>query len=120
MDRRNYSERDYRFQRIDRYASIWRTLLDALGYDPEIARTTRRKKLVIASVILLLTSMTLGLGYYAIFKGSKVCTGADKKVAGIWNEERKEKIKQAFAKTELSYANDSFVRVEKRLGDYLN
>ena len=63
--------------------------------------------------------MTLGLGYYAFFKGSKVCTGAEIKAAGVWNEEKKTKIKQAFAKTELSYANDSFVRVEKRFGDYL-
>ena len=64
--------------------------------------------------------MTLGLGYYAIFKGSEVCTGADRKVAGIWNVQRKVNVRQAFANTSLSYANDTFVRVERRFGEYLH
>ena len=102
-----------RYQTID-------SLLDDLDKDPEIARAKRRKKLQSAILILLLVAITLGFGYYALFKGSKVCTGAERKVAGVWSDERKEKISQAFAKTGLSYANDSFVRVERRLGEYLH
>ena len=67
-------------------------LLEALTDDPEIVRAKRRKKLLIVSVILFLASMTIGLGYYALFRGEKVCTGAGKKVALVWNKKKKEKI----------------------------
>ena len=69
----------------DRYVSLLE-LLDDLGNDPEVAREMRRKKRRTSLAIILLTFMTLGLGYFAVSNRTEICTGAKKKAADIWNE----------------------------------
>ena len=100
----------------ERYPSMLE-LIGALANDPEIAKAKRHKRLFIGSLILLLAAMTIAFGYHAFFKSSKRCAGADGRIAEIWNDTKKEKVRQSFAKTGLAYADDTFVRVEKQIGD---
>ena len=101
----------------DRYHSI-AELLDDLGHDPVLAKSQRRKKQILVLVMVVAAVFIWGLAYL-FFDRSEVCTGAVSKVASIWDSEKKETIRQAFAKTGLSYSGDSFMRVHKRLEAYL-
>ena len=102
----------------DRFQSMME-LLEALENDPEIAKTLRRRKQLLVLAFVLGAALFMGIGYVFFSRSGELCTGADKKISSIWNEEQKAMIGQAFAKTGLSYANDTFVRVAKRFGDYL-
>ena len=102
----------------DRYDSMAQ-LLNILEDDPEIAKTLRRKKQILVLAFILGAALSLGVGYVLFSRTSELCTGANRKLADVWNERQKLKLRQVFVKTGLSYADDSVVRVTKRLDDYL-
>ena len=101
----------------DRFKSMME-LLDALENDPEIANKLRRRKQLLVLTFVLGAALFLGIGYVLFGRPSEMCTGADRKIAIIWNKEQKDEIGRTFNKTGLSYANDSFFRVMKRFDDY--
>ena len=104
-------------EKQDRYPSMIQ-LLEALESDPEAAKAARRKKQLWLVLILILAILPFGF-WYLFFHAGALCTGAQMKLAGIWNVERKRIVAQSFAKTGLYYSNDSYERVEKRFEDYL-
>ena len=97
----------------DRYQSMTE-LVDALENDPDIAKSQRRKKQLLVLTFVVGAMLFLGLGYLLFNRSAEWCTGADRKLAGVWNNEKKEQIRKAFVKTNLSYANDSLSRSRKK------
>ena len=95
-------------------------LLDDLQHDPELEKLKRRKRHLMAMAFVFAAALFLGVGYLLFSRSSELCTGADKQLAGIWNEEKQKIIELSFAKTDLSYSVDTFIRVEKRFEDYLS
>ena len=102
----------------DRYRSMWE-LLQALEHDPEIAKSQRRKKQLLAATFVVSAVAFLGIGYVLFGQSHKLCTGADRKIDSVWSNTKKAHVKEAFVKTGISYANDSFIRVARRLEQYL-
>jgi tetratricopeptide (TPR) repeat protein/predicted Ser/Thr protein kinase len=97
-----------------RYASM-EALLAALTDDPA---QRRRRWLLLAGVLAVLASAAIG--YRAIERGkSALCTGAEKKWAGIWDAQRKQEVHTAFAATHAVYAEDSWRFVERALDAYV-
>ena len=94
-------------------------LLGALENDPEIAKSQRRRMQILVLAFVFAAVILFGHRLSAFSQSSELCTGADTKLAEIWNNEKKSKIQQSFAQTGLSYAPDTSVRVAKRFNDYL-
>ena len=102
----------------DRHAAI-SDLLHALQNDPELIRSENRKRQRLVLAFFLSAILFMGAGYLLFSHSDELCSGADRKLAGIWNPDKKEQIRLAFTSTGVSFADDSFVRMEKRLLDYL-
>jgi tetratricopeptide (TPR) repeat protein/tRNA A-37 threonylcarbamoyl transferase component Bud32 len=65
-----------------------------------------------------LAAMGMGLWQYA--EVGFRCEGAQAQLDGLWDEARKQEVQDAILKTELSYAPDTWARVEARLDDYVD
>jgi tetratricopeptide (TPR) repeat protein/predicted Ser/Thr protein kinase len=63
-----------------------------------------------------LLAMGLGLAQYA--KVGFRCEGAKAQLDGVWDEARKQEVREAILATGLAYAPDTWVRVEQHLGEY--
>jgi len=89
-------------------------LLAELGRDP--ARKRRR----IFGVAAVLAVVAGALGSAALWqqKRSQACSGAEAKLAGVWDETRKRMVEQALLATGVSHAQDTWQRVEKGLDEY--
>jgi tetratricopeptide (TPR) repeat protein len=89
-------------------------LLAALADDPAVRR---RKWLAAAGVAGL-----LGGGAWALVNAAQqdaqTCRGADDKLTGVWDADRRAQVKTAIEATKLSYASGTWDRVERRLDDY--
>jgi tetratricopeptide (TPR) repeat protein/predicted Ser/Thr protein kinase len=97
----------------DRNASV-QELLRELQKDP--ARTKRRLMVAAAAVAVV------GLGGWGIYSAQQAsalqCTGAEDKLAGVWDDTRKHQVREALLATGRPYAEDTWTRVEKRLDTY--
>jgi tetratricopeptide (TPR) repeat protein len=54
----------------------------------------------------------------AVAHERRLCLGAEERLAGVWDGERKRSVHAAFAATGKSYANDAYASVERALDDY--
>jgi tetratricopeptide (TPR) repeat protein len=86
-------------------------LLVVLGRDP--ARARRRGALIAA---LGLGAVLGGLGYQRDVAGR--CTGAAAELAGVWDPERQAAARSALLATGVSYAGESWERVQEKLERY--
>jgi len=97
----------------ERYPSMGE-LLDALGRDPAAAR---RRWLQAGALAVL-----AGLALWGLLARQEsrdlLCQGAERKLEGIWDAERKAAISQAFAATNLDYAETGWTSASKYLDDY--
>ncbi len=98
-------------------AQRWPTmnaLLDALSDDP----APRRRRWVAAGVVAVL----LGGGIWgmtaALRADAATCRGAEQKLAGVWDDEQRAAVEHAILATNLSYAPDTWSRVEAHLDTY--
>jgi len=90
------------------------SLLHALGRDP--ARVRRRRVQAIAGVLVV---AALVLGVRAVQqRQSMVCRGAERRLAGVWDDGRKQAVHAAFAATGKSYAEGAFASVARVLDRY--
>jgi tetratricopeptide (TPR) repeat protein len=97
----------------DRWPSM-RALLVALADDPAM----RRRRWGAAALLLgLLGGGVWGLSY-ASHRDAQTCAGMDAKLDGVWDDERRAEVEAAIAATQLSYAPDTWERVEQRLDHY--
>jgi tetratricopeptide (TPR) repeat protein len=97
----------------ERHASV-QELLRELQKDP--ARTKRQ---AIAAAVV---AAVVGFGGWGIYSAQQAnalqCTGAEDKLAGIWDDERKQQVRGALLATELPYAEAAWAGVEKALDGY--
>jgi tetratricopeptide (TPR) repeat protein/predicted Ser/Thr protein kinase len=97
----------------ERYPSM-QALLEELGKDP---RAFRRRALAAASVAIGLEAV--GIGYRQVaYQQSQICKGAERKLAGVWDEERRGAVSAAFLATAKPFAADAFRGVERALDAY--
>jgi eukaryotic-like serine/threonine-protein kinase len=89
-------------------------LLAALRKDPRVARN---RWLAIASSATLLVCAGLAL-HRAPAALEPPCRGAERKLAGIWDGDRKQAVHAAFTAAGSANAEDAFQRTEAALDDY--
>ncbi len=96
--------------RQERYPSL-EMLLQELAHDP---RAKWRRVILIAAVLTLVAG---SVAVTAVWRSAQqqLCKGARDRLAGVWDPATKKTVQSAFAETKLSFANDTFRRVEKHL-----
>jgi tetratricopeptide (TPR) repeat protein/predicted Ser/Thr protein kinase len=96
-----------------RFASMT-ALLRALSHDP-----TRRYRRW-ARRILLAAPVAAALGYFAFDSDSAptMCTGAERRLDGIWDDQVRGRVQHSFEATDKAFAKASFERVAKTLDAY--
>ena len=111
-----------RLDPTDRFSSM-ESLLEALGHDPVATRQEIRAKrvkiLVTVGFILISTLAALGF-WYGLTQTDRMCLGASKKLAGIWDNNTKNQIQKAFQETGRPYADPTFLRVAADLDNYFD
>jgi tetratricopeptide (TPR) repeat protein len=86
-------------------------LLAALGRDP-----ARRRQRWLVGVSVVAGLSVLALGYRGVQRReSLVCRGAERKLAGVWDDTRKSAVHAAFAATGKPYAEQAFQGVARAL-----
>ena len=86
-------------------------LLAGLEGDPSAAR--RRW-----AAAVLLGSVLLGSGWL-LRERAQLCQGAEEKLAGVWDPDRKEEVRKAFLATGVPFAPQAFREVERALDSYM-
>ncbi|MBI3185559.1 MAG: tetratricopeptide repeat protein [Myxococcales bacterium] len=95
-----------------RYPSMV-ALLAALSRDPRRGRT---RLLAFAAALMVGVS---GVAYGLLARTQlSPCGGTDKRLAGIWDDARKQEIRESFSLTRKPYASDAFLGVERALDEY--
>ena len=97
----------------DRFGSM-DELLAALRKDPMAAR---RRGAAIATGATLLLAAGIALRHSRP-AAEAPCQGAERKLAGVWDDERKGAMHAAFAATGVGNAEDAFARAKGALDDY--
>ena len=97
----------------ERYPSMEPLLLE-LGKDPRIVR---RRAAGAAFAAIALAGVFIGYREQA-YRHSQVCKGAERRLAGVWDDEKKRTISAAFMSTAKPYAADAVRGVEKALDAY--
>ena len=100
-------------QPTHRYPSM-EALTDELEQRPRRARA-RRLGILAAIGVVGLGALTVGL---AQRRESLLCRGAERKLAGTWDPQRREEVHRAFVATGVPYAEDAFRRVVHALDAY--
>ena len=102
--------------RDDRFASM-DELLDALERG---AGEGRRRRMLAGTGALLLAGLgTAGLLGRQGERAPAPCQGAEAKLEGIWDDDRRAAVRAAFEATALPYAEDARVAVERALDEHL-
>jgi tetratricopeptide (TPR) repeat protein/tRNA A-37 threonylcarbamoyl transferase component Bud32 len=97
----------------ERFASM-DDLLAALGDDP----TRRRVRWAVALGGVGAIAGAFGVNAWIDARARDECTRSGEDIAGVWNEARRDALEAAFGDSGLSYAADTWTRVEPRLDDY--
>ncbi|HEX4802822.1 MAG TPA: serine/threonine-protein kinase [Myxococcaceae bacterium] len=98
---------DHRYPRLD-------DLLAELQQDP--SRT--RKRLIAVAGLVSLLGATAWAGYRVQYQRGQVCKGAERKLAGVWDDSQKQRVSSAFLATRKSYAAHAARGVGRILDDY--
>ncbi|MEX1368782.1 MAG: serine/threonine-protein kinase, partial [Nannocystaceae bacterium] len=78
----------------------------------------RRRSVLGPSLAVGLVGLGVGVGANQYVSWSERCTGAASQLEGIWDEPRKTRVRAALLETELSYARETWPRVQQRLDEY--
>ena len=97
----------------DRFASM-DDLLVELRRDPNAKRT---RWLAIGGAALLFVGAAVGVRSARRVEEAP-CRGAEKKLAGVWDDARKHAVRDAFVATKSANADDTYARVASTLDDY--
>ena len=77
-----------------------------------------RRRRLLSGVALGLLGLGIGGGMNLMTSPDERCTGARAELEGIWDDERKPRVRDAIVATELVYAPATWTRVERGLDDY--
>jgi tetratricopeptide (TPR) repeat protein len=92
--------------------------LEALSTDP----AARRRTLLIAAGVTIALGLATGATVRAMRTTSdqrvQLCKGADNKVAGVWDAQRRDAIEKAFLATDRPFAQKTLAITTKKLDDY--
>jgi tetratricopeptide (TPR) repeat protein len=97
----------------ERWPSM-QALLAALGRDP---RALWRRLGIAAAALAVAVGAGLAYGAH-LERQASMCAGVEERLVGVWDEEKKHEIREAFLATSLGYGPDTWNRVEKSLDDY--
>jgi eukaryotic-like serine/threonine-protein kinase len=86
-------------------------LLAALSRDPAIAM----RRVAVGALLLAAVAVS---AYSFLHRSSSVCKGAERRLAGFWDANRRREVHEAFAHTGVPYAEDTFRAVERALDAY--
>ncbi|MEA2604056.1 MAG: eukaryotic-like serine/threonine-protein kinase [Acidobacteriota bacterium] len=89
-------------------------LLHDLERDPSVVR---RRWLALAAVVLVTGAIFAGLGYFQA-RRAELCGGVEEKLAGVWDEPRKQAVHAAFLATGVPFAEDAWKIVGKSVDRY--
>lgn len=89
-------------------------LLDQL-HEPSPPRVRRW---VIASVVVMAVGGAGSLAFRDYLRTESLCSGAEAKLADIWDDARQQEVRAALLSTELPYATETWEQVEPRLSAY--
>jgi tetratricopeptide (TPR) repeat protein/predicted Ser/Thr protein kinase len=89
-------------------------LLAALADDPAIRR---RKWWTVTLVAGVVAGVAWGM-WHVVRQDAQTCAGMQAKLDGVWDDERRASVQDAIEATQLSYATDTWERIEPRLDDY--
>lgn len=106
-------ERGLQVDPAERFANA-SELLEAL----ERPSRQRTRGLGAVGVTVLAGSTALAGYYLARTGGDETCAGGHERLAGVWDESRRDQVREAMLGTGLSYAEDAWIRVEQRLDAY--
>ena len=97
----------------DRYPSM-QELLDGLRADP----SAKRRRWWRAAAVLAVAAGGVGLFAGLHRKQLQVCQGAERELAGVWDDARRAQVRAAFRGSGLPYADAALATVEHTLDDY--
>ncbi len=106
--------RGLRARPSDRFATM-NELIDALGRD---VSGRRRRRIAIAAGVVAVAAIAVTSYLVAPRSNAEMCGGAERKLAGVWDDTRKARAQAAFAATGLPYASRLWERTEHDLGRY--
>jgi tetratricopeptide (TPR) repeat protein len=89
-------------------------LLAALGRDP----ARRRRRWAWAGVLLVAAAGAAALTAWAMEARALTCSGAERKLAGAWDDERKREVHAAFLATGRPFAPDTWNATRQTLDEY--
>jgi eukaryotic-like serine/threonine-protein kinase len=96
-----------------RYPSM-RALADALSRDPAAAR----RRWLTAAAGACLAIAALGVNARISNRNAAVCSGADAKLAGVWDDERRAAMRSAFTATGRPFAESVYASASRTLDLY--
>jgi tetratricopeptide (TPR) repeat protein len=97
----------------DRWPSM-DALLDALSKDP---RTLWRRMGVAAAGLAVAVAGGMAYGQYAE-QQVQLCSDSEARLVGVWDDTRRQAIREAVLATSVSYRDDTWQRVERILDEY--
>jgi len=101
----------------DRYPSVT-DLIAVLGEDPEAARRHRRRTIAAVFGFAALAAIAV-IGFTrTAAKARAPCADAGAKLATVWNDERRQAMRDAFEATRVPYALNTYQRVAGALDSY--
>jgi tetratricopeptide (TPR) repeat protein/predicted Ser/Thr protein kinase len=89
-------------------------LLASLARDPG----ARRRRAIWSGALFAVVCGAVALSVWALHAGAPTCAGAERKLAGVWDEARKREVKSAFLATGRSFAADAWRATERALDEY--
>ncbi len=110
---RQVLRRGLRMHPDDRHPSM-DSLLRELARDP---RGTRRRAVALGALALGFAGIALGYREQTR-RNSQICKGAERKLAGVWDDERRSALAAAFTATAKPYATDAVRAVQRALDTY--
>lgn len=98
-------------------AQRWPSMEALLGELRKLVAPRTRRGLVLGLTVGLLgMGAALGVPHYLEMQAR--CSGAGVQLDGVWDEERRQEVEYVILSTELSYAADTWERIELRLDEY--
>ncbi len=97
--------------------SRWPSMEDLLGELERLVEPTKRRWLALGTGIGL-AAIGVGVGIREYVRVAKRCSGAEEQLANVWDSRRRKNVEESILGTELSYAQDTWLRVEQQLDAY--